>query len=318
MPTLTLEIAQVLLDAAEEEIDSSAIVADEFEILDDAAARALAEYRGDLYLNGLTQLSDAAVNALAAHGNYLSLNGLMRLSDEAANALAKHRGYSLSLNGLMHLSDAAAKALANHLGYSFSLIEISCVALENRRRQFVSIVGFTSQLSDAAVAAEALAQSQGGISLNGLTQLSDAAAESLSKYDGALQLNGLTKISDLAAKALADHKNYLHLNGLTQLSDAAAETLAKHEGDLSLHGLRQFSEAAAEILSKHPSGVLRHREDGPAFTDAHGDRRWWFDGNQYDTAGEWAEAVLKSRNEPHDDDSVEDFLRHVLCKEDLI
>jgi hypothetical protein len=117
---------------------------------------------------------------------------------------------------------------------------------------------------------------------------------------------------------LANHEDWLSLDGLTSLSVEAAQALAKHERELSLYGLRQFSEAAAEILSKHPSRVLRHREDGPAFTDENGDRDWWFDGGQYLTAGAWAEVVLKSRNEPRDAECVQQFLRNILCKEDQL
>ena len=171
-------------------------------------------------------------------------------------------------------------------------------------------------IDDAA--AMALSQHQSFLCLNGLTQLSDAAAKALAKNEGHLYLNGLAQLSDAAAEALAKHRAELSLNGLTQLSDVAAKALAKHQGILYLIGLRQFSEAAAEILSKHPSGVLRHREDGPAFTDERGNRKWWFQGKNYHDAEKWAEAVLKSRNEPHDRYSVNDFLRRVLCKEDLI
>ena len=41
-------------------------------------------------------------------------------------------------------------------------------------------------------------------------------------------------------------------------------------------------------------------------------------GDQYATADQWAEAVLKSRNEPHDAECVQQFLRYILCKEDLL
>lgn len=70
--------------------------------------------------------------------------------------------------------------------------------------------------------------------------------------------------------------------------------------------------------SKNPSGVLRHREDGSAFTDENGDRDWWFEGERYHTAGAWAEAVLKSRNEPRDAECVQQFLRNILCQEDQL
>ena len=77
---------------------------------------------------------------------------------------------------------------------------------------------------------------EGGLSLCGLTTLSDAAAESLSKNRGHLSLGGLTTLSDAAAESLSKHEGDLSLRGLTTLSDAAAESLSKHEGELFLSG----------------------------------------------------------------------------------
>jgi hypothetical protein len=67
-----------------------------------------------------------------------------------------------------------------------------------------------------------------------------------------------------------------------------------------LNGLTQLGEAVAEILSKLPSGVLRSREDCPAFINVHDDQRWYFRVVFYDDEKKWAEAVIKSRNEPRD------------------
>jgi len=57
-----------------------------------SVAKALALFKGDLYLNGLTSLSDAAAQALAQHKGWLVLSGLTSLSDAAAQALAQHKG----------------------------------------------------------------------------------------------------------------------------------------------------------------------------------------------------------------------------------
>jgi ribosomal protein S18 acetylase RimI-like enzyme len=89
MPTLTLEIAQELLEAVEGEID--AIDANKFDAIDDAAAEALAKHPDSLLLDGLTHLSDATAKALANHRSYkLSLKGLTQLSDAAAKMLAEN------------------------------------------------------------------------------------------------------------------------------------------------------------------------------------------------------------------------------------
>ena len=91
------------------------------------------------------------------------------------------------------------------------------------------------------------------MSLDGLTELSDAAAESLSKHEGYLYLNGLTSLSDAAAESLGKHEgSNLYLDGVTSLSDAAAESLSKHKGELSID-LDELPESAAEILRQHPS-----------------------------------------------------------------
>ena len=55
-------------------------------------AKALAQHKGSLSLNGLTTLSVEAAKALAQHKGDLDLNGLTTLSVEVAMALALHNG----------------------------------------------------------------------------------------------------------------------------------------------------------------------------------------------------------------------------------
>ena len=59
----------------------------EFTQIDDGAAEALANNKGSLLLDGLTNLSDKAAEALAKIEGYLDLNGLTSLSDKAAETL---------------------------------------------------------------------------------------------------------------------------------------------------------------------------------------------------------------------------------------
>ena len=150
MPTLTLEIAQDLLNAVGEELDS--IDANEFDVIDDAAAKALTKHRGEkLSLNGLTQLSDAAALALAEYESELSLNSLSEIGDSPGHvALAEKlalqdNSEELCLDGLTELSDAAAEALADFEGIN---------------------------------------DGESHLCLNGLTQLSDAAAKALAHFKG--------------------------------------------------------------------------------------------------------------------------------------
>ena len=63
----------------------------------------------------------------------------------------------------------------------------------------------------------------------------------------------------------------------------------------------------------------RHREDGPAVEQGNGTKHWFLNDKEFHTAEEWAEAVLKMHNKPHDPRSVEKFVRPILTKymEDL-
>jgi peroxiredoxin len=216
-------------------------------------AKALAQQKGYLLLNGLTTLSNEAAKALAQFkGSQLELNGLTTLSDEAAKALAQFKGM-LGLRGLITLSDDAAKALAQQKGYLIldglnRLSPAAADALAQHRGGYLCLQGLTI-LSDEA--ATALAQHEGGLILNGLTSLSPDAAKALAQQTGGyLRLDGLTTLSDEAAKALAQHAGGLSLNGLTTLSDEAAKSLAQHAGGLSLNGLTTLSDEAAKALAQ--------------------------------------------------------------------
>jgi hypothetical protein len=61
-----------------------------------------------------------------------------------------------------------------------------------------------------------------------------------------------------------------------------------------------------------------HREDGPAIELADGDKEWWLNDVYYANADAWAQALLKMRNEPHDEESVQKFVRMILTKDDLL
>ena len=58
----------------------------------------------------------------------------------------------------------------------------------------------------------------------------------------------------------------------------------------------------------------RHRVDGPAIERADGDKEWWVNDILYNTPSDWAEAVLKLHNKPHDQKSIDRFLKPILSK----
>jgi hypothetical protein len=62
----------------------------------------------------------------------------------------------------------------------------------------------------------------------------------------------------------------------------------------------------------------QHREDGPATEYADGDKAWYLNNKRYNDVEAWAKDVLKLHNKPSDDADVNDFLRDVLTKDDLL
>ena len=141
----------------EESVDFSS-----FTGIEEEAADVLSKHKGELNLNGLTELSDAVAESLSKfEGDYLQLDGLTELSDAAAESLSKFKGEVLGLDGLTQLSDSGAEILS-------------------KRKGGLSLDGLT-KLSDAA--AESLSKCKEGLWLNGLTELSDAVANSLAKMN---------------------------------------------------------------------------------------------------------------------------------------
>lgn len=61
-------------------------------------------------------------------------------------------------------------------------------------------------------------------------------------------------------------------------------------------------------------GSMLHREDGPAVEHNIGTRQYWLYHKPYDSAESWAKAVLKSKNKPSDETSVEAFLHNLNKK----
>jgi hypothetical protein len=98
--------------------------------LDAEAARGLAAFKGELELDGLTEIDPATAAALAKYaGPKLSLRGLRTLSAETAAELAKAKQWDGRLSSLRELSDQAAVALA---GFEGKGLEISGTPLSGR------------------------------------------------------------------------------------------------------------------------------------------------------------------------------------------
>lgn len=78
-----------------------------------------------------------------------------------------------------------------------------------------------------------------------LESLTLAQAEALAQRQENLSLNGLKSITDDAARILATHTGgTLCLDGISELSDTAADALARHEGEVYFESLRRLTSPA--------------------------------------------------------------------------
>ena len=78
---------------------------------------------------------------------------------------------------------------------------------------------------------------------------------------------------------------------------------------------------AVEYANGHKEWWLhgkQHREDGHAFEYANGNKKWYLNNKRYNDVEAWAKDVLEMRNEPNDEAAVQDYLRMILTKDDLI
>ncbi len=249
----------------------------------------LAAHKGQLHLDGLTSLSEVQAQVLAGHNGELSLNGLTSLSDEVGVSLAKHTGGRLYLKGVKSLSTTVGKALSQRKGggpthkvcldglETLSVGAAEALAASPGHTWDGRLPAMKTMPEDVA---QALAQRQGGVSLEGLTSLSDEAAKALTgrlggdlsgltsltvesakaiigpipgQFHRSLHLDGLTSLPDEIALAIGgkDSRGNLHLNGLRSLTPTAAKAICQREGDLYLNGLTTITDETLKALAEH-------------------------------------------------------------------
>ncbi|MEX0688941.1 MAG: hypothetical protein WD072_09775 [Pirellulales bacterium] len=235
--------------------------------LDAASARGLAAFRGNLELDGLTEIDPDTAAALATYtGPKLSLRGLKSLSAETAEQLAKVKAWDGGLSSLRSLSDEAAAALA---GFEGKGLLISGVPLSDRAVQ--ALAGFRGsslylivpQLSDESV--RALAAFKGdSLSLAGLVEppaelarlLPEFACKKLSLHPWEYYLGSRQPVTTADARLVAAYAGRLGktcvLPGITgfETPDAVeiANTLAASTGSLSIPNLKRVSPKSLTAL----------------------------------------------------------------------
>ena len=234
-------------------------------------ATALAAFEGQLYLDGLTELSPEAAEALVrSEASSLHLNGLTGISPEAAEGLGRCGALNLHLNGVKTLSAAAASALARfgREGSSLHLTGLTTLDAETAKALAAS-KAWTGQLPylerlDAATAAafveflnakKKLKNVGLPIVIGGLTRLDGETARTLDTLEWVLlEVPRLTTLSVDTATALAGCRAWWSgsLPGITALDSpdavAIATALATRRGRLSLPNLEKISPDALSAL----------------------------------------------------------------------
>ena len=188
--------------------------------LDAEAARWLAAFRGNLELDGLTEIDPETAAALATYaGPKLSLRGLKSLSAETAKQLAKAKAWDGDLRSLREISDEAAAALAGFEGKGLTITGVP--------------------LSDLAV--QALAGFRGASLYLIVPRLSDESVRALAAFKGeSLSLAGLEEppaelaglLPEFACKNLSLHPWEFYLGGRQPVTPADARLVAAYAGRL--------------------------------------------------------------------------------------
>ncbi len=152
----------------------------------------------NLWLKSLTSLDTKQASILAeSNADAIYLDGLKQISDSVALMLSRGRFIVLSLSGLDSISDGAARALGsfhsqNDYARAYDSLLKACLNTD-------SVIYLLGKIGRVA------GRHDGGIILDGLTQISDSAAAALSKSRGQhLQLWNLKSLTEFQAKAFAE------------------------------------------------------------------------------------------------------------------
>ena len=90
--------------------DSSSVNIANASSIDDDAAAVLANFEGELQLDGLIEISEKSAKSLSKHKGWsLTLNGIRQLSVSAAESLACYHGGILKMNGMVSQIYACAE-----------------------------------------------------------------------------------------------------------------------------------------------------------------------------------------------------------------
>ena len=221
----------------------------------------LARHRGKLHVHGIAGLSDAVAEAFGSRHGFLCLQGVERLSPAQARLLASHKGPLLFHR--LEVDDTAAACLARHEG-SLAVnvangITLPQLELLVQHIGQIVLVGLTTINERQAAVLAAQANWRGieglsGLFLDDITWLTPRVAAILATHRaGGLSLKGLSELTEDTARELARHP-ILCLDGVSTISDGVANILGRYAGaTLSLKGLTSIGRLGRSELVDNPA-----------------------------------------------------------------
>lgn len=240
--------------------------------IDEGAAAILAQHKGPLELNSLTDLTSVPLAKKVE-----DLGSVERINDAVAEALAKQNTKRLSGVNPQSLSRRQLKLVA-HL---IPRIDIDQLPLETLKHIADSAELSLSAKKITPSVAEVLAAGKADLNLD-CDGLAHDAAKKLITHSGALRITSSLPISDktielllkgkpgielsqwcptklssvLLAKHYADKNEDLYLDEIYAVSLDAARELAKHaQGSLQLNGIERLDDATAAVLAHHKGEI---------------------------------------------------------------
>ena len=146
----------------------------------------------------------------------------------------------------------------------------------------------------------------------------DGPAAEYANGDKQWWVNGERHRVDGPAAENANGTKWWYLNNKLHREDGPAVELANGDKEWWVNGKRhRIGGPAVEWANGDKLWYVndeRHREDGPAVEYANGIKEWFVNSKRYNTPSDWAEAVLKLHNKPHDQKSIDRFLKPILSK----
>jgi hypothetical protein len=221
----------------------------------------LARHRGKLHVHGVAGLSDAVAEAFGRRQGFLCLQGVEQLTPVQAQLLAGHKG-PLLFHRLV-VDDAVAACLARHegslsvnIGNGITLLQLELLVQHVGQ---ILLAGLTTINERQARVLAAQNNWHGvpglsGLFLDDIKSMTPRVAAILATHQaGGLSLKGLSELTEDTARELVRHP-ILGLDGVSSISDGVAKILSRYKGaTLSLKGLKTISTSVISKLRDNPA-----------------------------------------------------------------